>query len=79
MKAVTQERVPDHALEIAHVLFMDIVSYSLLPMDIQSHVVSHLHEVVRRLPGFEQAIHTAQLICLPTGDGISVPRRSWST
>ena len=40
-------RQPDHTvgpLELAHVLFMDIVSYSLLPMDYQSEVIQQLHE-----------------------------------
>jgi class 3 adenylate cyclase len=62
----------NRVLEIAHVLFMDIVSYSLLPMDVQSRVMSHLQDVVRRLPGFEQAVRLSQLICLPTGDGMAL-------
>src|SRR5579863_9503297 len=60
------------ALEIAHVLFMDIVSYSLLPMDRQPEVIFELQELVRAIPEFQLALAEEQLICLPTGDGMAL-------
>ncbi|HYL77850.1 MAG TPA: adenylate/guanylate cyclase domain-containing protein [Bryobacteraceae bacterium] len=58
--------------EVAHVLFMDIVSYSLLPMDRQSEAIGQLQDIVRGLPEFEQAQRAGELVCLPTGDGMAL-------
>jgi hypothetical protein len=58
--------------EVAHVLFMDIVSYSLLPMDQQNEAIRELQDIVRRFPDFEQAQKATNLICLPTGDGMAL-------
>lgn len=59
-------------LEFAHVLFMDIVSYSLLPMDHQSEAIQQLQDIVRGLPDFELALAADELICLPAGDGMAL-------
>jgi len=59
-------------LEIAHVLFMDIVSYSTLPIDRQSEAIKHLQDIVRNLPEFERIAHSDQLISLSTGDGMAL-------
>src|SRR5260370_5061807 len=59
-------------LEFAHVLFMDIVSYSLLPMDHQSEVIQQLQDIVRDLPDFKLALAADALICLPSGDGMAL-------
>src|SRR5258708_20277462 len=56
-----------HKLEIAHVLFMDMVAYSSLPMDHQREFIWHLQEIVRALPEYRQALSTDALISLPTG------------
>jgi class 3 adenylate cyclase len=58
--------------EVAHVLFMDVVSYSLLAMDQQNEVIHKLQDIVRLLPEFEQAQKAGELICLPTGDGMAL-------
>src|SRR5579862_7116537 len=58
-------------LELAHVLFMDIVSYSSLPIDHQSEVVQHLQDIVHGIPEFQRAL-ADELICLPTGDGMAL-------
>jgi len=58
--------------EVAHVLFMDVVSYSLLPMDQQNEVIRKLQDIVRSLPDFEQTQKAMELICLPTGDGMAL-------
>jgi serine/threonine protein kinase len=41
-----------HTLEIAHILFIDIVAYSRLPMDQQQQALLHLQEAVRETQEF---------------------------
>ncbi len=60
------------SMEIAHVLFMDIVSYSTLPMDDQEHVLRDLQEKVRSNQEFIAAQMEDRLIRLPTGDGMAL-------
>ncbi len=59
-------------LEMAHVLFMDIVAYSRLPMDQQQQMLLHLQEAVRETQEFVRAKASDQLIRLPTGDGMAL-------
>ena len=59
-------------LEMAHVLFMDIVAYSRLPMDQQQQALLHLQEAVRETKDFARAQASDQLIRLPTGDGMAL-------
>jgi tetratricopeptide (TPR) repeat protein/class 3 adenylate cyclase len=59
-------------LEMAHVLFMDIVAYSRLPMDQQQQVLLHLQEAVRETKEYSRAQSSDQLIRLPTGDGMAL-------
>jgi len=60
------------ALEMAHVLFMDIVAYSKLPMDQQCDRLAKLQEAVRNTAAFARALRKDMLICLPTGDGMAL-------
>ncbi len=59
-------------LEIAHVLFMDIVAYSKLPMDQQRHLLEELQKTVRRTLEFARAKSADKLISLPSGDGMAL-------
>src|SRR6267142_1205715 len=59
-------------LEIAHVLFTDIVSYSKLPIHQQRAVVECLNEIVRGTDEFQAAETAGRLIKIPTGDGITL-------
>src|SRR5208282_6611659 len=59
-------------LTMGHVLFMDIVGYSKLPMDQQRKLVAVLQETVRQTSTFLRAQRKQRLICLPTGDGIAL-------
>jgi serine/threonine protein kinase len=59
-------------LEMAHVLFTDIVAYSRLPMDQQQQALVHLQEAVRSTQEFARAQASDQLIRLPTGDGMAL-------
>jgi TolB-like protein/class 3 adenylate cyclase/Tfp pilus assembly protein PilF len=59
-------------LEIAHVLFIDIVGYSKLSINEQGAAVGELNEVVRVSEQFQKAEAGARLIKIPTGDGMAL-------
>ncbi|MBI3922679.1 MAG: AAA-like domain-containing protein [Armatimonadetes bacterium] len=59
-------------LEIAHVLFMDIVGYSRLPMEQQTRLIQELQHIVRETSEFRRAEEADELIRLPTGDGMAL-------
>ncbi|MFN0172912.1 MAG: protein kinase domain-containing protein [Bryobacteraceae bacterium] len=59
-------------LEIAHVLFMDIVGYSKLPMDQQKEVQSRLQRVVQSSDEYRKGLAGDRLTILPTGDGMAL-------
>src|ERR671918_354517 len=59
-------------LEIAHVLFTDIVGYSKLPITQQRALVERLNEIVRDTDEFQAAETAGRLIKIPTGDGITL-------
>jgi TolB-like protein/class 3 adenylate cyclase/Flp pilus assembly protein TadD len=59
-------------LEIAHVLFTDIVGYSKLPINQQRALVERLNEIVRGTDEFQAAERAGRLITIPTGDGITL-------
>jgi TolB-like protein/class 3 adenylate cyclase/Flp pilus assembly protein TadD len=69
---VTAEASSDSDLEIAHVLFMDIVGYSRLLTDQQRELLNELNKIVRETPQFKQAEAAGKLIRLPTGDGMAL-------
>src|SRR6266513_1394406 len=59
-------------LEIAHVLFIDIVGYSKLSVNQQHAAVEELNQVVRASEQFQNAEAAARLIKIPTGDGMAL-------
>jgi len=59
-------------LEIAHVLFTDIVGYSKLPIHQQRALVERLNEIVRGTDEFHNAETAGRLLTIPTGDGITL-------
>src|SRR5881398_3745219 len=59
-------------LEIAHVLFMDIVGYSKLLTDEQSEALQELNQIVRSTEAAREAEAAGQLTILPTGDGMAL-------
>jgi TolB-like protein/class 3 adenylate cyclase/Flp pilus assembly protein TadD len=59
-------------LEIAHVLFIDIVGYSKLLHNEQSEVLRELNEIVRSTQQFRAADAAGALLRLPTGDGVAL-------
>jgi len=60
------------SLEMAHVLFTDIVAYSKLPMEQQQQLLSEFQEAVRSTAAFARAQRKDRLVCLPTGDGMAL-------
>ena len=60
---------PQLALEIGHVLFIDIVGYTKLLIDDQLRHLEHLREIARATPTFRAAQREGKLMRLPTGDG----------
>src|SRR5262245_49810117 len=56
-------------LEIAHVLFIDVVGYSRLRTNEQSAQMEKLREIVRGTEQYRAAAAEGKLLRLPTGDG----------
>jgi class 3 adenylate cyclase len=59
-------------MEIAHVLFIDIVGYSTRPTDEQQALVDRLNQVVRSSDEFNKAAAMGRLMKIPTGDGMAL-------
>jgi TolB-like protein/Flp pilus assembly protein TadD len=59
-------------LEIAHILFVDIVGYSKLSINEQRALIDELNEVVRNSEELQKAEAAHRLIKIPTGDGIAL-------
>jgi TolB-like protein/Tfp pilus assembly protein PilF len=59
-------------LEIAHVLFIDVVGYSRLLVNEQREVVQQLNEIVRATPQFRRSSAAGKLIRIATGDGMAL-------
>src|SRR5438309_9289701 len=59
-------------LEIAHVLFIDIVGYSKLSINDQHAAVEELNQIVRASDQFQRAEAANRLLKIPTGDGMAL-------
>src|SRR3982751_1322329 len=59
-------------LEIAHVLFIDIVGYSNLSVDEQHAAVEELNQIVRASEQFRKAEAANRILKIPTGDGMAL-------
>ena len=59
-------------LEIAYVLFVDIVGYSKLLIDQQRRLLELLNQIVRGTEQFRKAEANHRLITIPTGDGMAL-------
>jgi TolB-like protein/class 3 adenylate cyclase/Flp pilus assembly protein TadD len=60
------------ALEIAYVLFIDIVGYSKLLINEQGALVDALNRIVRSTEEFRRAEEAGRLIKIPVGDGMAL-------
>src|SRR5256714_3642317 len=59
-------------LEIAHVLFLDVVGYSKLSVNEQHARIAELNEVVRLSDQFQKAEAASRILKIPTGDGMAL-------
>ena len=59
-------------LEIAHVLFMDVVGYSKLLVNEQREMMQQLNQVVRKTAQFQTSEANGKLISIPSGDGMAL-------
>src|SRR4029077_21128879 len=59
-------------LEIAHVLFIDIVAYSKLSVNEQHARIEELNEIVRLCEQFRKAEAAKRILKIPTGDGMAL-------
>src|SRR6059058_824050 len=69
MPAETKKEI---GLEIAHVLFIDIVGYSKLSINDQNAAVEELNELVRISEQFQRAEKAGRLLKIATGDGMAL-------
>lgn len=63
---------PAADIELAHVLFMDMVGYSRLSMEKQTQLLGQLQDLLRGTSEFRRAEARGDLIRLPTGDGMAL-------
>ena len=69
---MSAELKPHLRLEIAYVLFIDIVGYSKLLIDEQKELLQKLNEIVRKTEQVRAAEAEGKLVRLPTGDGMAL-------
>jgi len=69
MPAETKKEI---GLEIAHVLFIDIVGYSKLSINDQHAAVEELNQIVRTSEQFQRAEAAGRLLKIATGDGMAL-------
>ena len=62
----------DFELEIAHVLFMDVVGYSKLLVNEQREMMQQLNQLVRKTAQFQTSETNGKLISIPSGDGMAL-------
>jgi TolB-like protein/class 3 adenylate cyclase/Tfp pilus assembly protein PilF len=59
-------------LEIAHVLFIDIVAYSKMAMDDQRDAIAKLNQIVQATDEFRKEESEKRLLKIATGDGMAL-------
>src|SRR5438445_7336614 len=69
MPAEVKEQIQ---LEVAHILFIDIVGYSKLSINEQRAVVDELTTIVRGSDQYQKAEVAGRLIKIPAGDGMAL-------
>jgi|GEM_PF-2822760 len=69
---MSEENPQTGAMKTAHVLFMDIVGYSRLPIDEQTSALHILQEIVHASTEVARAQAANQLTSIPTGDGMAL-------
>jgi len=71
-QAPPSETKPDLPLEIAHLLFIDVVGYSKLLVNEQIELLHELNQIVRNTECFRSAEASGKLNRVSTGDGMAL-------
>jgi len=69
---MAEDNANDAQLELAHVLFIDIVGYSKRLINEQTALVKRLSELVLQTEQCQKADAAGKLIRIPTGDGMAL-------
>src|SRR5947207_12977192 len=69
---MSAELKQDRELQVAHILFTDIVGYSKLLSDEQRELFALLNDIVRNTSQFRAGEAASKLVRLSTGDGIGL-------
>ena len=59
-------------LQVAHILFVDVVGFSKLSANKQGALVAQLNEIVRETESYRGAKARDALMSLPAGDGVGL-------
>ena len=59
-------------MEIAHVLFIDVVGFTQLLINEQGEVLNELNRIIRQTAPFQSAESAGKLVRLPSGDGMAL-------
>src|SRR5215510_7492272 len=70
--AMSLGKPADSKLETAHILFLDVVGYSTLPLDQQIAVFRGLQDIVNKNATVTDAAAEGSVIRTPTGDGMAL-------
>jgi TolB-like protein len=62
----------DFEMEIAHVLFIDVVGFTRLLINDQGDVLNELNRIIRQTSAFQSAESAGKLVRLPAGDGMAL-------
>lgn len=63
---------PRGQADVAHVLFCDIVGYSIMPIEQQTKLMKTLQMIVRRTLDYRRSDSDGNLVRLPAGDGLAL-------
>ena len=66
------ESSSDFEMEIAYVLFIDVVGYSRLLVNEQGEVLNELNRIIRGTAAFQSAESAGKFVRLPSGDGVAL-------
>lgn len=68
----TSSAQPTPLLEMAHVLFIDVVAYSKMTLNRQAQTIAELQGIIRATPQYRLADAAKRVVSLPTGDGVAL-------
>ena len=69
---MSADRSSEFEMEIAYVLFIDVVGFTRLLINEQGDVLNSLNSVIRKTAAFQSAEAAGKLVRLPAGDGMAL-------